>query len=179
MCVAAVMEVMLTAMTIWADDRNDPSVFSFLPVRSWQTLHSHHIKAHLWVNSRLNSYGTADALSHFGMGENVPFEQLRPGAFINLNRTTRTGHAVVLMAFIDELGREYERWNPDVIGFKYFSAQGGADIGAGGLDFRYAVFSRHGAPTMPYKRDLNVIYSTRQRMLNTGEMWTPSRWQAP
>lgn len=179
MCVAAVMEVMLEAMRLWAEDRGDDSVFDFLPIESWQTLRSNHIKAHLWVNPGLQSYGSADALRHFRMGENVPFEQLRPGAFINLNRTNRTGHAVVFLAFIDALGREHETWTPDVVGFKYFSAQGGGAVGAGGLDFRYAVFSRHGAPTMPYLRDLNVIYSTDQRYLNTGEMWSPDRWGTP
>lgn len=179
MCVAAVMEVILTAMTIWSEDRRDPSVFSFLPLKSWKTLHSNHIKAHLWVNHRLNSSGTADALRNFGMGERVPFEKLKPGAFINLNRTTRTGHAVVFLAFIDALGREYATWNSHVIGFKYFSAQGGSAVGAGGLDFRYAVFNRHGSPAMPYKRDLRVIYSTNQRYLNTGEMWSPPQWRTP
>ena len=74
--VAAVMEVMLVAMQLYAEDTGDRSVWSFLPVESWQTLHSHHIKAHIWVNHSLNSYGTADALVHFGMGETVPFEQL-------------------------------------------------------------------------------------------------------
>lgn len=176
MCVAAVMEVMLTAMTIWAEDRGDPGVFSYLPVESWQTLRSNHIKAHLWVNSSLGSNGTADALRNFQMGETVPFEQLRPGGFINLNRTNRTGHAVVFLAFVDAQGREHDAWNPGVIGFKYFSAQGGEAVGAGGLDFRYAIFSRHPTVPMPYKRDLGVLYSQSQRLLNTGEMWSPGRW---
>lgn len=176
MCVAAVMEVLLTAMTIWAEDQNDPSIFSYLPVESWQTLRSSHIKAHLWVNASIGSQGTGDALRNFKMGENVPFEQLRPGGFINLNRTNRTGHAVVFLAFIDAQGNEHEAWNPAVVGFKYFSAQGGAAVGAGGLDFRYAIFSRHAATPMPYKRDLGVIYSADQRLLNTGEAWSPTRW---
>ncbi|MEZ0227331.1 MAG: hypothetical protein ACAI25_01805 [Planctomycetota bacterium] len=179
MCVAAAMEVMLTAMTIWDEDRNDPTVFAFLPIESWKTLRSNHIKSHIWVNASLDSNGSADALRHFKMGENVPFEQLHPGAFLNLNRTNRTGHAVVFLAFIDAKGHEFENWNPQVIGFKYFSAQGGSAVGDGGLDFRYAIFSNHGSPTMPYRRDVNVIYSTDQRILNTGEMWSPGRWGKP
>lgn len=179
MCVAAVMEVMLTAMSIWAEDRGDDSVFAFLPIESWETLRPNHIKAHIWVDHGLQSYGTADALRHFRMGENVPFEQLRPGSFINLNRTTGTGHAVVFLAFIDAQGRELEAWTPEVIGFKYFSSQGGGAVGAGGLDFRYAIFSGKGSPSMPYRRDLNIIYSTDQRYLNTGEMWSPGRWGTP
>ncbi len=176
MCVAAAMEVILTAMTLWAEDTGDTAVFDFLPIESWQTLHSDHIKAHIWVNHSLDSYGTADALVHFGMGESVPFEQLRPGSFINLNRTNGTGHAVVFLSFIDIEGTEFETWSDSVVGFKYFSSQGGLDEGAGGLDYRYAVFDEHGQPTMPYKRDSGVIYSKDRKYLNTGEMFSPMRW---
>lgn len=176
MCVAAAMEVILTAMTLWAEDTGDATVFDFLPIESWQTLHSNHIKAHIWVNHELNSYGTADALVHFGMGENVAFEQLRPGSFLNLNRTNGTGHAVVFLSFIDIEGNEFEVWNDSVVGFKYFSSQGGLAVGAGGLDYRYAVFDAYGTPTMPYKRDTGVIYSTNTKYLNTGMMLSPPRW---
>jgi hypothetical protein len=176
MCVAAAMEVILTAMTIWAEDTGDTTVFDFLPIESWQTLHSDHIKAHIWVNHSLDSYGTADALVHFGMGETVSFEQLRPGSFINLNRTNGTGHAVIFLSFIDIQGTEYSVWNERVVGFKYFSSQGGLAEGAGGLDYRYAVFDEFGQPTMPYKRDSGVINSKNQKYLNTGEMYAPTRW---
>lgn len=176
MCVAAVMETMLTAMQIYAEDTGDQTVFDFLPINSWQTLSATHIKAHIWVNHELDSSGTADALRHFGMGDNLPFEALQPGAFVNINRTNGTGHAVVLIAFIDAMGNEYAQHNDKVVGFKYFSAQGGFDEGSGGMDYRYLVFSQFGAPKMPYKRDLNVIYSTDQRYLNTGMMWHPKKW---
>lgn len=176
MCVAAAMEVMLTAMNIWAEDRGDASVFDFLPKDSWETLHSDHIKAHIWVNPTLDAYGTADALDHFGMGEPTPFEQLAPGSFINLNRTTGTGHAVVFISFIDVTGREYSVYEPGMVGFKYFSSQGGFDVGAGGLDFRYAIFEQYGSPPMPGKRDLHVIDSDDPHLLNTGTMWSPPRW---
>jgi hypothetical protein len=176
MCVAAAMEVILTAMTLWAEDTGDAAVFDFLPIESWQTLNSDHIKAHIWVNHSLDSYGTADALVHFGMGESVPFEQLRPGSFINLNRTNGTGHAVVFLSFIDIEGTELETWSDRVVGFKYFSSQGGLDEGAGGLDYRYAVFDEYEQPTMPYKRDSGVIYSKDRKYLNTGEMFSPTRW---
>jgi hypothetical protein len=178
MCVAAAMEIILTAMTIWAEDRPDETVWDFLPVTSWQTLAATSIKAHIWVNHSLDSWGTADALVHFGMGENVPFEQLRPGSFINLNRTTGSGHAVVFLAFIDAAGNESATHHDGVVGFKYFSSQGGFDVGAGGLDYRYAIFEEFGALDMPGARDLHVIYSTDQDWLNTGEMWAPSAWIA-
>lgn len=178
MCVAAAMEVILTAMQLYAQDATDATVFDFLPIESWETLHSDHIKAHIWVNHSLDSYGTSDALVHFGMGETVPFESLRPGSFINLNRTSGTGHAVVFLSFIDIEGNELDTWDESVVGFKYFSSQGGYDVGAGGLDYRYAVFDEYGSPTMPYKRDTGVIYSQDQVYLNTGMMFAPHRWTA-
>jgi hypothetical protein len=176
MCVAAAMEIILAAMNIWAEDRGDDSVFDFLPESSWETLHVDHIKAHIWVNHSLDSYGTADALAHFGMGEPLPLEQLTPGAFINLNRTTGTGHAVVFVSFIDIAGHEYPRYEPGMVGFKYFSSQGGYDVGSGGMDFRYAIFEQYGSPPMPGKRDLHVVESDNDHLLNTGMMWAPPRW---
>lgn len=179
MCVAAAMELILTAMNIWSEDESDTAVFDYLPKKSWEGLASTNIKAHIWVNHDLDSWGTADALVHFGMGETVVFEKLRPGSFINLNRTTGSGHAVIFLSFIDIEGTESATWHEGVVGFKYFSSQGGLEVGAGGLDFRYAVFSEYGTPEMPYKRDSNVIYSTDQHYLNTGEMFSPKYWVMP
>ncbi|MBN1945692.1 MAG: thrombospondin type 3 repeat-containing protein [Bradymonadales bacterium] len=176
MCVAAVMEVILTAMQLYAAETGDQTVWDFLVKRSWERLGASDIRGHIWVNYSLDSSGTADALRHFGMGENIPFELLTPGSFVNINRTTGSGHAVVFLAFIDAQGNRYSTYNDDVIGFYYFSSQGGYDPGSGGLDFRYAIFEQYGEPTMPYKRDLNVIYSTSQRTLNTGMMFVPSLW---
>ena len=176
MCVAAVMEVLLTAMQIYAKETGDASVFDFLPKKSFETLSSSHLKAHLWVNYTFNAGGTADAVRHFGMGMTVPFAELTPGSLINLNRTNGTGHAVIFLSFIDLQGKELSTYSSSVVGFKYFSSQGGYDVGAGGLDYRYAVFSTHGSPTMPYKRDLKVIYSDKQKYLNTGVIYAPKRW---
>lgn len=179
MCVAAAMEIILTAMNIWAEDTGDTAVFDYLPKNSWESLSSTAIKAHIWVNHDLDAWGTADALVHFGMGENVAFEQLHPGSFININRTNGTGHAVVFLSFIDIEGTESATWHSNVVGFKYFSSQGGFDVGAGGLDFRYAVFEEFGEPAMPYKRDTGIIYSTNPHYLNTGEMFSPDYWAMP
>ena len=176
MCVAAVMEVILTAIELYAAETGDGSVWDYLPKRSFERLGENDLKAHIWVNYDLDSGGTADALRHFGMGENIPFEELTPGSFINLNRTTGTGHAVVFLAFIDIEGNEYDTHNDDVIGFLYFSSQGSRPVGDGGLDYRYAIFDEFGSPEMPYNRDTRIIYSTNQRYLNTGMMFHPSHW---
>lgn len=176
MCVAAVMEVLLTAMRIYASETGDASVWSFLPKASWDNLATTSIRAHLWVNPTIKAGGSADAVRHFGMGMTVPFEELTPGSLLNLNRTTGTGHAVVFIAFIDLQGKEYPSWNSSVVGFKYYSSQGGFDAGAGGFDYRWAVFSAYGTPTMPGKRDVNIIDSKDQDYLNTGIVYAPSKW---
>lgn len=176
MCVAAMMEVLLTAYDIYAAETGDYSVFTYLPQRSYEGLAITDLKGHIWVNHDFKAYGTADALINFGMGERRLFEQLRPGDFVNINRTTRTGHAVVFINYIDIQGRIQSGYNDSVVGFKYFSSQGGREAGTGGFDYRYAVFSKFGCPEMPYKRDCNVIYSQRQDYLNTGTMLMPERW---
>lgn len=176
MCVAAMMEVLLTAYDIYAAETGDYSVFTYLPRRSYEGLAITDLKGHIWVNHEFKAYGTADALINFGMGERRLFEQLRPGDFVNINRTTRTGHAVVFINYIDIQGRIRPEYDGSVVGFKYFSSQGGRAAGTGGFDYRYAVFSEFGCPEMPYKRDCNVIYSQRQDYLNTGTMLMPERW---
>jgi len=181
MCVAAVMEVILAAMQLYAGDTGDTSVWDFLPIVSWQRLGADDIRGHIWVNHELGTWGTADALVNFGMGETIVFEELLPGSVINVNRLSGTGHAVVFLGYIDEQGIEYETYHDDVIGFRYFSSQGGYDTGAGGLDYRYAIFAtdeyeQNGYPTMPYKRDTRIMRSENQHYLNTGMMWHPEHW---
>ena len=181
MSMSAIMEVILTAMQLYATATNDSKVWDFLPKQSWEQLGANDIKAHIWVKPEFGSFGTADALRNFKMGENIPFRGLLPGSFINFRRRNGTAHAVVFLSYIDETGREYETWNETVIGFRYFSSQGGYDVGQGGLDYRYAIFStdeyeQNGYPDMPYKRDLQVIYSTDQKNFNTGIMWHPTYW---
>ena len=176
MCVAAVLEILLTAMQLYEDDTNDSTVWDYLPVTSWQSLASTNIRAHLWVDHNLGSSGSADALRHFGMGINVPFEKLVSGSVINLNRTTGSGHAVIFLSYIDINGNEFEEHNDNIIGFKYFSSQGGYAVGAGGLDYRYAIFDEFGSPEMPYKRDTKIIKSDSQLYLNTGIVFHPDIW---
>jgi len=176
MCVAAQMEVILTAYQLYAAETGDNSIYDHLPRKSFEGQSVNDIKGHIWVNPKFNSNGTADALINFGMGERTIFEDLKPGSFVNINRNTGTGHAVTFIGFIDAKGRIQPEHNANVVGFKYFSSQGGAAAGAGGFDFRYAVFEKFGCPEMPYKRDCNVIYSLKQNMLNTGTMLSPKFW---
>ncbi|MHB0996714.1 MAG: hypothetical protein ACYC2I_10130 [Elusimicrobiales bacterium] len=176
MCVAAQMEIILTAFDIYARETGDYSVYNYLPKRSFEGLAVTDLKGHIWVNHDFKAYGTADALINFGMGERRLFEELKPGDFVNINRTTGTGHAVTFIGYISKTGKMLSAYGPEVVGFKYFSSQGLREAGKGGFDYRYAVFSQHGCPEMPYKRDCNVIYSKRQDYLNTGTMLSPGAW---
>ena len=180
MCVAAVLEVILTAMQLYEEDTGDSTVWDFLPMRSYRYLGAGDIRAHLWVNyDDIDSGGSADALRHFGMGMNVPFERLVPGSVVNINRTTGSGHAVVFLAFIDGDGNQYESYpdGVDVVGFYYFSSQGSSTPGAGGFSYRYAVFSDYGCPEMPGARDCNVIWSEGQLYFNRGVIYHPRAWR--
>ncbi|MDA8244146.1 MAG: hypothetical protein M0025_08520 [Elusimicrobia bacterium] len=176
MCVAAQMEVILTAFQIYAGETGDYSVYDYLPKSSFEGLAITDIKGHIWVNHAFHSDGTADALINFGMGERRPFQQLKPGDFVNINRTTKTGHAVTFLGYISGTGKMLPEYGPDVVGFKYFSSQGRKEAGKGGFDYRYAVFSQYGCPAMPYLRDCDVIYSENQTYLNTGTMLSPAYW---
>lgn len=180
MCVAAQLEVILTALEIYTKETGDYSPYYYLPKSSYEKLSVNDIKGHIWVNSKFKSYGTADALINFGMGERATFDNLKPGAFINLNRTNRTGHAVTFLGYINAKGEVLPSYNKNVVGFKYFSSQGLAAAGKGGFDYRYAVFSNYGCPeNMPGKRDCNVMMSPKQMYLNTGTMLSPKHWQKP
>jgi len=178
MCVAAAMEVILTAYQIYSQETGDYSPYKYLPKSSYEKLAVDDIKGHIWVNHDFNSYGTADALINFGMGQRVKFESLKPGSFVNINRTTNTGHAVVFINYLNNKGEEQNYYNDSVIGFKYFSSQGGSEAGKGGFSYRYAIFSKYGCPALSgdKQRDCNVIYSENQKYLNTGMMLSPKNW---
>jgi len=118
------------------------------------------------------------------MGEMMPFEELKSGSFIGLNRTSGTGHATTFLAFLDANGNEYEEYptgsNIEIIGFKYFSSQGRYDVGKGGFDYRWAIFSDYETPSFcaTKKCDTGVIKSTNIKYLNTGMMWNPEHWDS-
>lgn len=178
MCVAAQLEIILTAYEIYSKETGDYSVYSYLPKSSYENLGPTDLRGHIWVNHDFNSYGTADALINFGMGERVTFNRLKPGAFININRTNGTGHAVLFIGYIDKTGKLLDLYSDKVIGFRYYSSQGLKEAGKGGLDYRNAIFSKFGCPNID-KKDCDVIYSDDQKMLNTGMMLHPSLWKLP
>jgi len=174
MCVAAQLEIIVTALNIYAAEHKDASVYSYLPLRHWVSTQSGTFKDLVWVNS--GSQGTAYALRAYGMGELRRFSDLLPGSFVNLNRNNRTGHAVLFLSYIDGAGNKLDHYSDKVRGFMYYSSQGKGP-GVGGFGYRYAFFSNL-CPTIPKdkKRDCGLIYSDKQSLLNCGVMLDPGQW---
>ena len=184
MCVAASAEVIITALNIYAAETGDKSVYTYFPATSWNRMRPKDIRSHIWVDPKLDSYGTADALVTFGVGKRVKFSELEPGSFVNINRLNRTGHSVVFMGFIDGKGEVLSKYSDKVMGFKYFSSQGKGTTGDAGFAYRYAFFAKDTnnpyCPELPAgkRRDCKIIWSTGQKLLNTGYMLMPSKWDA-
>ncbi len=179
MCVAGTLEVIMTAFDIYSKETGDYSIYNYLGFSSWSTLSPSTIKAQIWVDPKLHSSGTADAIAHFGLGQHVAFKDLKAGGFININRTTGSGHSVTFLSFIDKQGNDVAEYNDSVVGFRYFGSQGHGEVGKGGFSFRHAFFSKYGCPDVPYQRDCNVILSDDQRLLNVGEILDPKLWKKP
>ena len=181
MCVAAVAEVIITALNIYMHQTGDETPLKYLPVSSWERLRLTDIKSHIWVDSRLKSNGTADALSTFGIGRHARFSELTPGAFININRDNGSGHAVVFLGFIDANGKDVSTYGPSVAGLKYFSSQGKHGATGSGFGYRYAFFDKDGVPFCPtlasdMKRDCGIKFSKDYTILNCGYMIMPAQW---
>jgi hypothetical protein len=176
MCVAAVAEVLIVALDMYAKETNDKSVFTAVPAISWTRTTRKDIRPYIFMFDTVKSNGTADALQQFGMGEQLPFEELRPGDFIGLNRKNGSGHAVVFIEYIDKQGNTVETYKDDVVaGFKYFSSQGSGE--GSGLSYRWAYFGNYCPKKDPAKpRDCKIIRSKKQSQLNTGYMLAPKLW---
>jgi hypothetical protein len=176
MCVAAQIEIIADALTLYVADTKDTAIYKFLPIAQWRAIRPNSFRGKVWIADRKASHGTASALAAFGMGEEIRFSKLKPGAFINLNRNNNTGHAVVFLGYLDGNANPISVYGPAVKGFKYFSAQGTRD--RGGFGYRYAFFEKNGCPVLSssMRRDCGIIFSDSQVMLNTGQMFMPKNW---
>jgi hypothetical protein len=176
MCVAAAAEVLMTAINIYANETGDRSVYSKVPVALWQKGNLLSLKANIFMFKGSGSRGTAHTLSRFGMGNELSFDRLKPGDFVNLNRTGGSGHAVVFMGYLDSTGNAVAQFGPIVKGFRYFSAQGKGRPDAG-FAFRNAYFSGTCPSGGMTPRDCNLIRSANPALLNVGRASAPSNWK--
>lgn len=92
--------------------------------------------------------GMAFALEKFGIGRKVDFKAAKPGDIMTFDRTDDSiegpkysGHSVVFLGYVtrdQSLTPKYDA--NEVVGFKYFSSQGGPTKGTGGLSEKWAYF---------------------------------------
>lgn len=176
MCVAAVSEVIVEALNQYYTDTHDAQPFTSLPLSSWNRGNITSIKANIFIYQGTGSAGTASALQRLGLGEQRSFSKLSPGDFINFNRKNGTGHSVVFLGYLDPQSSVTNRYSDDVVGFKYFSAQGRGRPDAG-FGFRYAYFDGSCPNSASVPRDCGIIRSSNQHLLNTGTMYEPRSWK--
>jgi hypothetical protein len=178
MCVAAQMEVFVEALNVYAKETKDYKPFHYIPKSSWERLGPLDLRGQIWIVKNAPSRGASDAFANFGMGDKISFDHLTPGSFLNLNRST-TGHGVIFLSYLDRSGQELPNYSEAVAGFKYFSAQGPRGSGqGGGFDYRWAFFNDAGCPSLDpsKKRDCGIIRSTDRKLLNTGTLRMPEKW---
>ncbi len=198
MCVAAVGEVMIEAINLYVQDSGDPTPYLRLPASTWMRGTLLSFKPYLFMqtdsrgvfNYQLGktpstikderrvfalARGTGHAMSIFGIGVERDFNALKKGDFVNFNRSSGSGHAVVFLSYIGSDNKYTSTYNSEVIGFHYFSAQGKGKPDAG-FGYRDAYFRTHSGPSAGgYPKD-SAIRSQDRLYLNGGRLWTPSAW---
>jgi len=206
MCVAAMAEIIVEAINLYAQETGDDFVYDRLPASTWNRSNLQSLKPYLFMqqdergvfgyrtgdvpSARIKnkndpdkidtvyalSRGSGHAFSLFGVGVELPFSKLTPGDFINFNRS-KTGHAALFVSYIDKDNRYTTTYSDEVIGFKYFSAQGKGKPDAG-FEYRDAYFGAGRSPTAgAIVADTGVRKSQDRLVLNGGRMWAPPQWE--
>lgn len=185
MCVAAVTEVMIEALNLYHKTTGN-NVLDRLPTTAFTRSNRLSLRPYLFqhVETDVNgvkkpmSRGLGHAMELFGIGDQLAFQQLKPGDFLTFNRSTSppSGHAVVFLGFINRRGRLERQHGDAVVGFRYFSAQGTET--RGGFGFRNAFFGNFCPPALDgVTTDCKVIKSSDLRLLNGGRMTRPDGWK--
>jgi hypothetical protein len=178
MCVAAIEEIIIEAINLYAKE-NGPDVFDKIPVTSWSKGHLAGLRANIFTYKGTGSRGTGHALDRFGVGKELPFSELKAGDFVNFNRANGTGHAVVFLGYLDKTSEIQNVYSDDIVGFRYFSAQGKGRPDAG-LGYRNAYFSGlcpASSPIKGFTRDCDLIRASNRVLLNSGRMYAPAEWK--
>jgi hypothetical protein len=184
MCVAAVAEVIIEAINIYhrdaatrEPDQKPAPVYEMLRIGMWTGGTRLALRPYIWRYKEVYSPGAAYALELFGIGRQKAFSDLNPGDVVNINRANGTGHCVIFMNYLDARRESVSAYSNDVVGFRYFSAQGNGRPD-GGFGYRYAFFS--GKAPRPRRRDDDEFImplTTNQVLLNAGEMLHPRSWR--
>lgn len=184
MCVAAVTEVMIRALTSWSEKTGNADVLQTFPHNRWMGGNVTNLRPWLFVwdigkpipaYNRNYGVGTRDALILFGMGRSVAFEDAQPGDFVNFNRT-RTGHAAVFLGFLKKDHQPADTYGPDVVGFKYFSAQ---VTDTNGLGYKHAYFKGYCPGDDPElgTPDCHIQRDESRGLLTLSRLNEPTDWR--
>ncbi len=174
MCVAAVQEVIVTAINLYHKDHPAENVVKKIPLKAWTGGNITSLRANIFMYQGTRSAGTGHTLKKFMIGEERTFATLKAGDFINFNRS-KTGHATVFINYLHADGTRDGRYDADVKGFTYFSAQGKGKPDAG-FAYRDAYFVGSCPQAKKYPVDCGIIRSNNPVLLNTGRMWPPAKW---
>jgi hypothetical protein len=213
MCVAAVAEIIIDAIHAYGSP--SPSavghldVYKKLSADSWSRGNLLAILPYIFMRGETENVldrapkdtphvngavaytrGTGDALEIWKIGKELSFSQLKQGDFINFNRDHAAGHAAIFWSYIGPDNTYIDTWSPKVIGFQYFSAQGGGnpkkhippkpDAGFAFRDAYFGLYSGHGvtpARGVSHPADRTVLRpGADKRILNGGRMWMPTAW---
>ncbi len=184
MCVGAVAEVMVRAIERWSARNDDPVAFEKLPASVWRRGSVQSLRPWIYVwelektipaYNRKYGSGTHNAIVLFGLGKGVKFEDAQPGDFINFNRTSGGGHAVVFLEFLKKDFESASAFGPDVVGFKYFSSQ---SSGTPGLSYRYAYFDGYCPDRKAgFLRDCGLLKSDKSSLFSAARLYAPRHWR--
>lgn len=136
MCVAAVSEVLITALNIYYNNTRDEKPFADLPASRWNGWSARDIRDYMWENR--GSHSAGDAFETFGIGRKLDFSELRPGDFLSFDRGNNSGHSTIFISYLDNDYNELATFGPTVAGFKYYSSQ---LSGTAGFAYRWAFFT--------------------------------------
>ncbi|MFJ1211408.1 hypothetical protein [Burkholderia pyrrocinia] len=185
MCVAAVVETMVEAVNLYARKTGDRAFQSKFPSSRIDNGTRTSLIPNVFKYAGTDSPGTGYALALLGLGRELPFEQLQPGDFVTFNRNGGTGHAVVFLGYLaSDHSSPTSVFSGDVVGFRYFSAQG-QNRPDGGFGYRNAYFMKKCPVPRGKDDDCNVIgvsikpdgtVSQSRRLFNAGEMFIPNQW---
>ncbi|MFH1438464.1 MAG: hypothetical protein ABIJ56_22335 [Pseudomonadota bacterium] len=107
---------------------------------------------------------SANAFEHVGIGRNLYMEDwdnALPGDYVNLSRSTGTGHAVIFVGWIEEEGEK--------VGLRYYGCNGSGDscpnpddelntAGNSGPSFKTELFEGHGGTVLPEWLFIGRVY---------------------
>jgi hypothetical protein len=194
MCNAAVTEVIIEAINLYAAEpkRLSWSPSEQIPPESWTKADWTQLMPHLFghdykeydpleaistkaipsglmvdIDDFQSEEGMAVALEKFGLGEQIPFEEAKPGDIVTFDREWTNnggpGHSAIFLAFINDQQEEVTKYKRGkIVGFKYFSIQQSEPAGFG---------ERWGYFKAPRRNKGNIAFCPR---LDTTQA-TPSR----